>query len=118
MADDDNLMGALAYVFGWLTGLIVYFLRRDSKFVRFHAIQSIILSVVVIVILIVAMVLLWIAGIILALATQGLGMLLIPLGMLLLMAAVVLLAVFLVYKAYSGVIYKLPVIGNIAERHS
>ena len=31
----------LCYLFGWVTGLIFFLLERDSRFVRFHAMQSI-----------------------------------------------------------------------------
>jgi uncharacterized membrane protein len=33
--------GLLCYLFGWVTGLIFLLLERDSRFVRFHAMQSI-----------------------------------------------------------------------------
>lgn len=37
-------MGALSYVFGFVSGLIVYLLERDNPFVRFHAAQIIALT--------------------------------------------------------------------------
>ncbi|WP_227133992.1 DUF4870 domain-containing protein [Halorubellus salinus] len=42
---DSNVAGALAYLFGALTGIIFYFLEPEDEFVRFHAAQSIVLSV-------------------------------------------------------------------------
>ena len=33
--------GLLCYLFGWVTGLIFFLLERESRFVRFHAMQSI-----------------------------------------------------------------------------
>ena len=32
--------GWLCYLFAWVTGLIFFLLERDSRFVRFHAMQS------------------------------------------------------------------------------
>ena len=32
----------LCYVLGWISGLVFFILEKDSKFVRFHALQSII----------------------------------------------------------------------------
>jgi uncharacterized membrane protein len=32
--------GLLCYLFGWVTGLIFFLLERESRFVRFHAMQS------------------------------------------------------------------------------
>ncbi|MDD5111785.1 MAG: hypothetical protein PHG85_04525 [Candidatus Altiarchaeota archaeon] len=118
MPGDDNIIAALAYVFGWLSGLLAYFLRKESKLVRFHALQSIILSLVGGFCAVVFMVALWIVGIILAFATKGFGMLIIPAGLILLLLLTIALLVFLVYKAYNGAMYKLPVIGSIAEKYA
>ena len=32
--------GWLCYLFGWVTGLIFFLLERENRFVRFHAMQS------------------------------------------------------------------------------
>ncbi|HEV7993579.1 MAG TPA: DUF4870 domain-containing protein [Gemmatimonadaceae bacterium] len=40
-----NVAGALAYVLGPLTGIIFYILEKDNRFVRFHAAQSIVVSI-------------------------------------------------------------------------
>jgi uncharacterized membrane protein len=32
--------GLLCYLFGWVGGLVLFLLERDNRFVRFHAIQS------------------------------------------------------------------------------
>ena len=39
-----NVAAAIAYVFGWLSRLIVFFLEKENRYVRFHAIQSILVS--------------------------------------------------------------------------
>lgn len=33
--------GLLCYLFGWVGGLVFFLLERDNRFVRFHAVQSI-----------------------------------------------------------------------------
>ena len=43
---DENVAGLLSYLFGWVTGLI-FFLIDKRPFVRFHAMQSIVLSVAI-----------------------------------------------------------------------
>ena len=37
-----NVAAALSYVLGWVTGIIFLILERENRFVRFHAIQSIV----------------------------------------------------------------------------
>jgi uncharacterized membrane protein len=45
-----NVAGALAYLLGPITGVIFYVLEKDNRFVRFHAAQSIAVSIVMFVI--------------------------------------------------------------------
>lgn len=48
MGVSENALGALSYLFGFISGLLVYFLEEKSEFARYHAAQSIVLSAVVI----------------------------------------------------------------------
>jgi uncharacterized membrane protein len=107
MADEtksqDNLMGALAYLFGWVTGVILWFtMAKSSKFIRFHAMQSIIFSVVLMVIFFVLGLIPFIGWII-----SGL------LGL-----ATFIAWIYLMFKAYQGQMYKLPFIGAYADKWS
>ena len=40
-----NVAAALSYVAGFVTGVIFFVLEKDNRFVKFHAMQSILLSV-------------------------------------------------------------------------
>src|SRR5688500_11065761 len=44
---EENIAALLSYVFGWVSGLVFFLIEKDSKLVRFHAMQSILLCVVV-----------------------------------------------------------------------
>jgi len=37
----QNLAAVLCYVFGWISGIIFMIVEKENKFVRFHAMQSI-----------------------------------------------------------------------------
>lgn len=96
---DENIEGFLCYLFGWITGLIFLVLEKNSKFVKFHAIQSIIISV---------------AGFVLLIGSN-----LIPFGFFISMAIgpiTFILWIILMVKAYQGEWFKLPIAGNIAEK--
>src|ERR1051325_7645208 len=41
---DENIAALLSYVFGWVSGLIFFLIEKDSRLVRFHAMQSILLN--------------------------------------------------------------------------
>ena len=40
---DENVAGLLCYVLGWVSGIVFLILDQKNKFVKFHAIQSIII---------------------------------------------------------------------------
>jgi len=105
-ANDSNLFGAIAYLLGLITGVIVFLMKDKDSYARFHAIQSILLSIILWVV--------WIAVMSLTWATLGFGMALWSIvGILFL-----IVWLFMMWKAYSGERYKLPVIGDFAEKNS
>jgi uncharacterized membrane protein len=109
----------IAYIFGWLSGLILLLMEKDSRLVRFHAMQSILLNVLVAVIGFV----LWIVTFIFVLIASQMGGFL---GTIVGLLATLIWIVFCVglliawvmclIKAYQGQFFKLPLIGNFAEK--
>ena len=97
----ENVAGLLCYVLGWLSGLVFILIEKESKFVRFHALQSIYVFGV-----------LTVASIILGWIPVVGPMVLNPL----LGLISVVLWIILMIKAYQGTKFKLPWAGNIAER--
>ena len=93
---DENVAGLLCYVLGWISGTIFILIETENKFVRFHAMQSIIVFGI-----------LTVAGIILGFVPY-IGWL-VP-------AVSFILWVVLMVKAYQGTKYKLPWAGNLAEK--
>ena len=97
-----NVAGLLCYLLGIITGIIFYLIEKDNKFVRFHAMQSIVVFGAFFVL---SMVLSFIPVI---------GWTLLPiLGLVTLILWIVLMI-----KAYQGEYFKLPVAGDIAEKNS
>ena len=98
---DENLAGLLTYVLGFITGIIFLVIEKDSKFVKFHAWQSIITFGALFVLSIV------------------LGILPVIKHLVFLMPLVnLVLWILLMYKAYQGEMYKLPMIGDLAEKQT
>ncbi|MDD5044302.1 MAG: DUF4870 domain-containing protein [Candidatus Omnitrophica bacterium] len=97
-----NVAALLCYLLGVITGVIFYVIEKKNKFVRFHAMQSIITF----------------GGIFVAMIVLGflpfVGWML---GMLLWLFGVILWVILMV-KGYQGEWFKLPVIGDIAEKNS
>jgi uncharacterized membrane protein len=99
---EPKVAGLLCYVLGWITGIIFLVLEKDNRFVRFHAVQSIVafgaISVVEFVLAFIP-VIGWILGWII----WGIAF---------------IIWVVCIVKAYQGQLYKLPVAGNIAAKQA
>jgi uncharacterized membrane protein len=97
-----NLAALLSYVVGIITGVIFYLIEKENKFVRFHAMQSILTFGGFLVL-----------NVILAFIPV-IGWSLMPiLGILQLIVWIILMV-----KAYQGETFKLPIVGDIAEKNS
>ena len=97
---EPRLAAALSYMLGLVTGIILLRVEKEDRFVRFHALQSILFTSVCIVVL-------------LALATVGIGLVTYA-------VAVVAWAVWaiLMLRAARGELYQLPLIGRWAEANT
>jgi uncharacterized membrane protein len=104
----DNVAGALCYLFGFITGIVFLVLApyNQSKFVRFHAFQSIFLNIGYIVV--------WLGFMILGILTHGLAFLL----NLLLFPVVLIIWLYMMYSAFNNKKVKIPVIGDLAEKQA
>jgi uncharacterized membrane protein len=111
----DNVAGLLCYPLGFITGIIFLAVApyNRSRFVRFHAFQSIFLSIAWLAVSIVHSILtsvairissalFWLVGLLYSILSLGL------------LAVVILLMV----KAYQGERFKLPIIGDLAEKQA
>lgn len=97
-----NVAGLLCYVAGWITGIVFVVLEKKSTFVKFHAWQSImtfgVLTVVQIIVTLIPFV----------------GWVLSPLVWILMLV----LWVILLIQAGTGKMWKLPWVGNWAEKQA
>ena len=98
---DANVAAALSYAFGWVTGLAFLVIEKDNQFVRFHAMQSTIAFAALSL------------GFVLLQSIPLLGMLL---SVFIVIPASALIWLLMMFKAYQGERFKLPVIGDMAEQ--
>ena len=90
-----NTAAALSYVLGWITGIVFLLLEKDP-FVRFHAMQSIIVF----------------GGLMILSLLPVVGWILSPLVMI----GGFILWLVLIFKAYQGEQFMLPVVGKFAKK--
>jgi uncharacterized membrane protein len=107
-----NVAGALAYLVGAITGILFLVIDpfKADRFVRFHAFQSIFFNLVWIAFWIVWM----IVGLMLGAISHGLFFIIqLPINLLITVGGFCLWA-YLMYSAYQGKAFQLPVIGALA----
>lgn len=99
---DENIASLLCYLLVWVTGIIFYLIEKDNRTVRFHALQSVLTFLPLTIVYWFVSFLFWwnVIGYIL-------GMLI---GIIMFILWIVLMI-----KAYQGVRYKLPIVGDMAE---
>lgn len=102
--------GWLCYLFGWVTGLIFFLMERGNRFVRFHAMQSILFFGAMSILegMVWSFEVLFSYGYI---PIFGLGAIGGALGLVTFVCWIVLMV-----SASKGRYYKLPVIGDLAEK--
>jgi len=118
---DENLAALLSYIATWLSGLVFFLIEKDSRLVRFHAMQAILLGAAAAVGGIVLWVLWVVVTLIFAQIADILGTLAgLVMGLLLgvFYLAIVIAWVMCLIKSYQGQYFKLPVLGNFAEKFS
>jgi len=96
---EENFEAVLCYLIFWISGLIFYFVEDKNKFIRFHAMQSILVFLpLMIFAMIFSFVLIWIGW--------------------LFWGLVLVMWLVLMIKAYQMQKFKLPIVGDIAERNA
>jgi uncharacterized membrane protein len=113
---DTNLVGALTYLAGFVTGIIFLVLDpyKSNSFVRFHAFQSILFNVAWVAFWIIWMIL---SAVLTPLTAGVFGLIAVPL-MLIFTVAGFGIWIFLMYQAYQQKLFKLPIVGRFAAEHA
>jgi uncharacterized membrane protein len=113
---DTNVVGALTYLAGFVTGVVFLVLDpyKSNSFVRFHAFQSIFFNIAWVAFWIVWMVL---SAVLTPLTAGIFGLIALPL-MLIFAAAGFGIWLFLMYQAYQQKLFKLPIVGKFAAEHA
>ncbi len=98
-----SLLGYVTVVGGWLPPLLIYFMKRDSQFVAFHALQAVYFTLLVVVATL--------AVAFIGLMTCGLGFVFAPVVPL----VHIILGILTAIKANSGELAEYPLAGGWAR---
>lgn len=104
MNSNEKMMGAVAYLLGPVTGIVLLLTDKKNSYVRFHAMQSTVLFGAFLLLNIVLGIIPILGWIIALIISPILGI------------ASFILWLFLMWKAYNGEKYKLPYFGELAEK--
>jgi len=110
---DPKVSAGLGYLI-LIVGLIFFFIEKQNRFVRFHTLQAVLLAVSVFVLFFVII----FAGIAAAFVSGSLAGLIFSLGNLAVWVGGFIGWLVAMINAFQGKYFKLPVIGDLAERWS
>ena len=96
---DANLAAALSYLVGFVTGIIFLLVEKENRFVRFHAMQSTLVFAGIVIVDILLQIV-PVVGAIVVIFLVG--------------PASAILWLVLMFKAYQGEEFKLPLVGQLA----
>jgi uncharacterized membrane protein len=111
----DNVAGLLCYILGFITGILFLVIEpyNKNRFIRFHAFQSIFLSVAWFAVTVLQSV---VSAVLMNISFGLLGIM----GLLwtVLWLGFLVVVVLMMVKAYQGERFKLPLIGDLAEKQA
>ncbi len=121
---EENVASVLCYVLVWITGIVMYLVEKKNKTVRFHALQSFLTFLPL---MILGWIFIWIGSPSVTYSSY-MGYT-VPTGYnpgipaliwlsWAIWAITAILWVIFIIKAYQGEKFKLPIIGDIAEKHA
>ncbi len=96
---EKNLEALLCYLLFWVSGIVIFIIEKENRYVRFHAAQSMAAFVILFTLLLIFPV------------VPIIGLLLYYL----LRVLIFVLWLFLMYKAFNGEEYQLPYIGEFVK---
>ncbi|MCX6666243.1 MAG: hypothetical protein NT038_09360 [Euryarchaeota archaeon] len=108
---EENIEAALCYLGFWVTGLIFYFVEDKNKAIRFHAAQSVLVFLPL-------WILGWIFGGFFGIFNYGPGLIFLGWISWVFWALVLILWFVLMFKAYQMEKFKLPIVGDLAEKYA
>jgi uncharacterized membrane protein len=97
---NENLLAAASYLLGFVTGIIILLVEKESKYVRFHAMQSTMLF----------------GGLFIVNIALGFIPILGWLVGLLLSFVAFILWIVLMWKSFQGETYHVPYVGDLADK--
>lgn len=96
---DANLAAALSYLVGFITGIIFLLVEKENRFVRFHAMQSTLTFAGFVVVTILLNLVPFLGSLV---------------AIFVIWPASVILWLVLMFKAYLGEEFRLPIVGDVA----
>jgi len=121
---DANVVAGLCYVgnlvcaLGLILSIITIATDKTNKLARFHAFQSVFISVLWIVLIVLYFILMVVGAVIDHALGIGLFIFAFPLLIWLLFLVLFIGAIIAAVKGFQGQIFKLPIIGNFADQYS
>ena len=98
----------IAYLFSWIGGLIIYLIEKENKFVKYHAMQALVLGIIEVACVLVISVILGLIPYIGRFFFSWVGYLA--------SAACWIFGIIAIVKAFSGETFRIPGVSKLADK--
>lgn len=112
---DENVASAVAYVFGFLSGIVLFLVETENQKVRFHAAQSMVLFAGLVAVSIGVTLFGILIDVVMPNLAGFLVGILVSLGSLGVSLVALVLWLYLIVRAYQGANPRIPVVAGIAD---
>jgi uncharacterized membrane protein len=116
LSGESKVFAAIAYFFGTLIALVIYLVKKDDKYVKFHAMQAILFDIALMVVSIPLILLVFAGFFVMAASKSGTVFLVLWAVIMGFSLLSVLAKLIFAFKAFTGSRFKLPIIGKHAQK--
>ena len=122
---DGHAFGALVYIFGILIAAIIFIVKKDDPYVKYHAAQAIVFDIAVIIVsFIISILAIFVVFIFMFLGLFSPAIFLLGfasfwvvwIAIMVFSLALLLLRLFFAWKAYQGTKFRLPILSGFVDK--
>jgi len=106
---ESQIAVLIAYLFSWIGGLVIYLIEKENKFVKYHAMQALVLGIFEVACIVVISVILGFIPYIGWFLFSWLGYVLAGVAW--------IFGIIAIIKAFKGETYRIPVISKLADKY-
>lgn len=113
---ESKVFAAVAYFFGMLIALVIYLVKKDDSYVRFHAMQAILFDIAISIVSVPLIGFAFAAFFVLAASKSAMAFIILWAAIMVFALLSIIVKLIFAFKAFTGSRFRIPLIGKYAEK--